>query len=320
MPTLFNRNGNNRNGDQPASKTKHRPSVLKENAPAESELIAAPNGTSEEPTVPQNEERSGPLQLFSRTEVLRLLQVEADQLDTWTQIFRASLSEYTRGHSPRFGPDDISTLFFIGNLFDSGYTNDQVAGQLIERRAKLAEKEYADIEIVATDEVPKIPLENNVTFRERVPDYTPEPLPPLPDPSTLNGTANHQPAAPESTNNPLAESNPTGIASRQVSDLLTTVANSQQSVLNTQDSLRETIGVVVQDNFNLKHENRKLRERMLEIERTLAEQQRREETRKEIFEGRLRAVEGTLAAMQQQLAQLVQAQRSRPRRNSSRFW
>lgn len=298
--------------------------------PSESELIAAPayskvdaqsddasdisSDVTIESPAESADQQSGSIQLFATEEVARLLQVESEQLNTWVQMFRASLSEYTRGYNPRFGSDDISTLFFIGNLADSGYTNDQIASQLRERRTKQADKEYAKIEIVATEEVPRIPLENNVTFRERVPDYTPEPMP---DPAPINPPAtdsaalnsNGYQANLAAQNN--VENNPTGIVNRQVNDLLSTVANSQQSVLNIQDSMRETIGVVVQDNFNLKHENRKLRERMLEIERSLSEQQRRGETRSEIFEGRLRAVEGTLAAMQQQLAQIIQFQRGR---------
>lgn len=97
-------------------------------------------------------------------------------------------------------------------------------------------------------------------------------------------------------------------------DILSTIANSQQSVLNSQTTVREVMGVVVQDNFNLKEENRKLRERMLELERSLAEYQRREETRKERLESRLRALEGTMAAIQQQLAQVVQMQRQQAQR------
>lgn len=98
-----------------------------------------------------------------------------------------------------------------------------------------------------------------------------------------------------------------------VNDILSTIANSQQTVLNGQSTMREMVGVVVQDNFNLKDENRKLRDRMLEMERVLAEYQRREETRKERLEGRIRALENTLIALQQQVAQLVQAQRQRRR-------
>ncbi len=99
-----------------------------------------------------------------------------------------------------------------------------------------------------------------------------------------------------------------------VGDVLHTIVNSQQAVLNGQSSLREMMGVVVQDNFNLKDDNRKLRDRMLEMERSLGEYQRREETRKERLEGRLRALEATVAALQQQVSQLVQIQRQQQRR------
>lgn len=98
-----------------------------------------------------------------------------------------------------------------------------------------------------------------------------------------------------------------------VGDVLSTIANGQQTVLNSQTAIREMVGVVVQDNFNLKDENRKLRDRMLEMERALAEYQRREETRKERMEGRVRALENVVAALQQQVAQLVQIQRQRRR-------
>jgi len=97
-------------------------------------------------------------------------------------------------------------------------------------------------------------------------------------------------------------------------DILSAIANSQQSVLNSQTTVREVVGVVVQDNFNLKEENRKLRDRMLELERVLAEYQRREETRKERLESRLRALEGTVAALQQQMAQIIQLQRQPKKR------
>ncbi len=96
-----------------------------------------------------------------------------------------------------------------------------------------------------------------------------------------------------------------------VTDVLHTMADTQQAILNSQTSIRELLGVVVQDNFNLKEENRKLRDRMLELERTLSEYQRREETRKERIENRLRALEGTLGALQQQIARWVEQQRRR---------
>jgi len=98
-----------------------------------------------------------------------------------------------------------------------------------------------------------------------------------------------------------------------VGDAVQSITSTQKAILNSQTSIRDLMGVVVQDNFSLKEENRKLRERMLEIERALAEYQRREETRKERLESRLRALEGTLGALQQQVAHWVELQRQRRR-------
>ncbi len=111
---------------------------------------------------------------------------------------------------------------------------------------------------------------------------------------------------------PLSTPN-AGQLNRAVGDAVQTITDTQKAILNSQTSIRYLLGVVVQDNFNLKEENRKLRERMLEIERVQAEYQRREETRKERLESRLRALEGTLGALQQQVAHWVELQRQRRR-------
>ncbi|MEZ4860884.1 MAG: MerR family transcriptional regulator [Caldilineaceae bacterium] len=125
----------------------------------------------------------------------------------------------------------------------------------------------------------------------------------------------------------LALTNETGTAlaggngnlPQAIADLLSTIANNQQTMLSTQSTVREVVNVIVQDNFNLKEENRKLRDRMLELERALAEYQRREETRKERLEGRVRALENTITALQQQTAQLVQAYRQQRQRRRGWF-
>jgi DNA-binding transcriptional MerR regulator len=66
-----------------------------------------------------------------------------------------------------------------------------------------------------------------------------------------------------------------------LADTLHNVADSQQAVLNSQAANRELLGVVLQDNFNLKEENTRLRERMLELERQVTQIRRDEETRRE---------------------------------------
>jgi DNA-binding transcriptional MerR regulator len=66
-----------------------------------------------------------------------------------------------------------------------------------------------------------------------------------------------------------------------LADTLHNVADSQQAVLNSQATNRELLGVVLQDNFNLKEENTRLRDRMLELEKQLGQLSRDEEARRE---------------------------------------
>jgi DNA-binding transcriptional MerR regulator len=72
-----------------------------------------------------------------------------------------------------------------------------------------------------------------------------------------------------------------------ISDTLHNVADSQQAVLNSQAANRELLGVVLQDNFNLKEENARLRERMLELERQMAQLGREQEARRESLRAEL---------------------------------
>jgi len=76
-----------------------------------------------------------------------------------------------------------------------------------------------------------------------------------------------------------------------LSDTLHTVADGQQLLLGSQQANRELLSVVLQDNFALKEENAKLRDRMLELERDMAEMRRVEGTRRESIEMRLQRLE-----------------------------
>lgn len=106
-----------------------------------------------------------------------------------------------------------------------------------------------------------------------------------------------------------------------LADTLHTVADSQQAILNAQQANRELMGVVVQDNFNLKEENAKLRDRMLELEREMAEIRRREEMHRERMESRMQAIESTLDRIAEQLAALQeQAQASQRRGRGLLGW
>jgi DNA-binding transcriptional MerR regulator len=76
-----------------------------------------------------------------------------------------------------------------------------------------------------------------------------------------------------------------------LADTLHTVADSQQILMGSQQANRDLLTVVLQDNFGLKEENTKLRDRMLELERDLAEIRRKDAERHEAFEARIHKLE-----------------------------
>ena len=85
---------------------------------------------------------------------------------------------------------------------------------------------------------------------------------------------------------------------------LQTLADAQRAILNSQQSNRDLIGVLIQDNFNLKADNQKLRDRMLALERDLTELRRRDEARRDAAEARLQAVEAAVNTLLDQLQRL----------------
>jgi DNA-binding transcriptional MerR regulator len=89
----------------------------------------------------------------------------------------------------------------------------------------------------------------------------------------------------------LRESSGVAPAVTVLSDTLHTVADGQQLLLGSQQANRELLTVVLQDNFNLKEENAKLRDRMLDLERDLVEMRRMDDVRRENLEVRLQRIE-----------------------------
>jgi DNA-binding transcriptional MerR regulator len=104
---------------------------------------------------------------------------------------------------------------------------------------------------------------------------------------SLNADSETDPTAAEAT--PVAR----GLISRSDDDDLSVAAltyfsetvsdlrQGQMSVLNSQAANRELMGVVIQDNFSLKEENSRLRERMLELERQMSQLRRENEAKQE---------------------------------------
>lgn len=80
-------------------------------------------------------------------------------------------------------------------------------------------------------------------------------------------------------------------------ETLSSLSENQKSLLNSQAANRELLGVIIQDNFNLKEENSRLRERILELERSIAkisrqETEQRDALRKE-FEAKINEIQKT---------------------------
>ncbi len=92
-----------------------------------------------------------------------------------------------------------------------------------------------------------------------------------------------------------------------LTNTLTTLSDTQQTILNSQAANRELIGVLIQDNFNLKEENNRLRERILEIERSLAQSRQEDEWRRESLRQELDA---KITSAQQQANQAINVAQS----------
>ena len=218
---------------------------------------------------------------FSFTQMADHLQIEPRTLRAWNRHFAPALDADIDDDEPRYSGNDLAALTIAQRLLDQGQDFDEVLEHL-------APSLSGDAPSNSTDEI-DLP---HTDFSVR--EYA-------------------APELPMSLDNSLDHADDQSFAiSQMVGDAFRAIATGQQSMLNNQTNLRDTLGVVVQDNFNLKDENRKLRERMVEVERTLAEYQRREELRKERLESRVRGLEGTVNALQQQVVQVMQALRRQP--------
>lgn len=74
-------------------------------------------------------------------------------------------------------------------------------------------------------------------------------------------------------------------------DMLQGFAAGQEAILNSQQTNRNLLGVVIQDNFNLKEENTRLRERMLKLEQELSDLRTQQQDERHLTELRLRQLE-----------------------------
>jgi DNA-binding transcriptional MerR regulator len=81
-----------------------------------------------------------------------------------------------------------------------------------------------------------------------------------------------------------------------LTDTLRAMIENQQTIQNSLQVNRNLLGVIIQDNFNLKEENAKLRERMLKLEQELAEVKKRDSDYRLYLEQRLTRMDAALRA------------------------
>ena len=99
---------------------------------------------------------------------------------------------------------------------------------------------------------------------------------------------------------------------QMMAQLLASLSGSQQMIITGQQSERELLGVVLQDNFTLKEENKKLRERMVETERRIFEMKREIEKARTEERERMRQMEAYLFQLQRQMDDLVRRSPAQP--------
>ena len=198
---------------------------------------------------------------------LRSPQMVANELDISPAMLRRWSDEFTdflsigagasksQSHR-RYTDRDVATLALVKELMGSGLTYDQVRLQLNGRTPNGVSEPEIVHEPITADNLPPTGVE---TIRSLIDDVEDE----AGDRALVTSNSD-EPAAIAFLTNTLA-----------------TLSDSQKSILNSQAANRELLGVLIQDNFNLKEENNRLRERILEVERDIAKNRHEEDWRRE---------------------------------------
>jgi DNA-binding transcriptional MerR regulator len=203
------------------------------------------------------------------------LDVSPATLRRWSQKFSDYLSQQAtnsgRGKSHRrYTDNDLTTLRIVKELMSNGMTYEQVHQQLAVHVAMLEGVQGTG---------PASHIDDFVETGETE------------EKSLVASNGNESPAVAFLTNT------------------LATLSDSQKSILNSQAANRELMGVLIQDNFNLKEENNRLRERILEVERSLAQTRQEGEWQRESLR---QEIDAKLMAVQQLATEAITTAQSMP--------
>ncbi len=219
-------------------------------------------------------------QLLRPSEVADQLGISGATLRRWSSRFSAFLDLADGGQESgshrRYSANDLQVLARIKQLLEQGWTYEQVAGQLSDNGAAASR---------ATEDAGALDAEAASYFAAAA-DVPP--------------SAAHDAPGGAGALLPVENLSP---AARFLRDAVQGMADNQQIILNNQQASRDLMGVMIQDNLNLKSDASSLRERMLELERELAELRRRQADYRERMETRVHVLEDAVARLMASQAQ-----------------
>lgn len=205
------------------------------------------------------------------------LDVSSATLRRWSDEFADHLSPEagsTKGRSHRrYNEDDVAVLKAVKTLMGQGMTYAQVREKLGDQLAVWADGDSQVTTITIEDTMEDTIIEDPVDDNTEDVDE--------PDEDVLVANSDEKSLI-----------NANGSESSAIdffTNTLSTLSDNQKSILNSQAANRELLGVLIQDNFNLKDENNRLRERLLEVERQMAQIRQDDEWRRESLRQELEA-------------------------------
>lgn len=220
--------------------------------------------------------------LLRPAEAAERLGIPASTLRRWSRRFAAFLSpqanglrgeEGARGHR-RYTPEDIAVLARCKALLSEGYTFDQVAEMLKVSFQPEVQVVEGEVEMTTEDE-------------------------------SRAGTSDRAEERGEMTLGEDAVD-----LGKMMAQMIAALSGSQKMIITGQQTERELLGILIQDNLNLKEENKRLRERMVETERRIFELKREMERHREEERERMRQMEAYMFQLQRQLDDLTRRPRT----------